>query len=149
MFTPKDIATHLDNSDSQRSAAIKKQIMIIDDEPLILALFEISLRRQGPYDIVTVDNPAKALVLLNSRTPDLFILDVMMPGTDGYELCRQIRARPQTARTPILMISAWHDSQVVAKALQAGANECLSKLMPHHLLVTKVGALVSAEPTAH
>ncbi len=124
-------------------------ILVVDDDPQILVLFEISLRRHGTYDIVTVDSPAKALTLLNSQTPDLFILDIMMPGTDGYELCRQIRARPQTARTPILMITAWHDSRVVAKALQAGANECLSKLVPHYLLVTKVRELISAEPTAN
>src|SRR5450432_1796205 len=106
-----------------------QQIMIVDDEHLSLSLLSITMTRPG-LAVVTANSAARALEMLDTTTPDLFILDVMMPIMDGLELCRRIRARPETARTPILIVSARHDPEIVKKAQAAGANDFVSKLIP-------------------
>jgi DNA-binding response OmpR family regulator len=83
-----------------------------------------------------------ALDLLDNTTPDLIILDLMMPGMDGVELCRRVRAREQTADTPILMLSALNDAENIKRALAAGATDYLSKLTPHREVLTKVNNLL-------
>lgn len=74
------------------------------------------------------ESALEALDMLDELTPDLFILDNMMPGMSGIELCRQLRGRAQTAQTPIVMLSAMSDEKTIQEALDAGANDYLSKL---------------------
>src|SRR5215510_10095390 len=113
---------------------MSKQIMVVDDEAYMLALTEIILKRRG-FTVVKAQNAWDALDKLNSSTPDLFILDVMMPGIDGIELCKQLRARPQTANIPVIMFSAKDDVLSMERSLKAGANAYLSKLTRHTDLV--------------
>jgi len=123
---------------------MNKQIMVVDDEVNILLLLDITLKRRG-FTVLKANDSYSALMMLNSSTPDLFILDVMMPGMDGLELCRQIRARAETAHTPIIMLSARYDERSVERALAAGANAYLSKMSLHSELVLQVRSLLSAE----
>jgi two-component system, OmpR family, phosphate regulon response regulator PhoB len=116
---------------------MNKQIMVVDDEAHILLLLDITLKRRG-FTVLKANDPYAALIMLDSVTPDLFILDVMMPGMDGLELCRQIRARPETAQTPIMMLSARYDQRSVERGLAAGANTYLSKLSLHADLVPQI-----------
>jgi DNA-binding response OmpR family regulator len=111
--------------------------MLVDDEIAMLMLVSMTMKRSGFY-VIEADNAPRALDLLETSMPDLIILDVMMPGMSGIELCAQIRARPETAHTPIIMLSALTDSKSMKRAKEAGANEYLSKLTPHHQLVSKV-----------
>jgi DNA-binding response OmpR family regulator len=123
---------------------MNKQIMVVDDEVQILTLMEITLQRRG-YAVLKARNAAAALMLLDDLTPDLFILDVMMPGMDGIELCKAIRARRETAQTPVLMVSALNDPVTIKRGLEAGANDYLQKPAPHFDLVTKVRELIGTE----
>jgi DNA-binding response OmpR family regulator len=84
-----------------------------------------------------------ALDLLETSTPDLFILDVMMPGMDGIELCKRIRARPETSTTPILMLSAKNDAKTIKNGLEAGANDYMVKPPVHQDLVGRVRKLLT------
>ena len=77
------------------------------------------------FDVATVDNGEAAVEAAASQPPDLIILDIMMPGMDGLEACRQIRAAPATAATPILIFSALSEEADAARA--AGANALLAK----------------------
>ncbi len=116
-------------------------IMVVDDEPNILALFEIILRRRG-YTVLSAGGAYQALALLAKEKPDLFILDVMMPGISGVELCQHLRSRGDTARTPVLMLSGRADAEAVQRGLAAGATEYLSKTTPNAHIVSRVQALL-------
>jgi two-component system phosphate regulon response regulator PhoB len=116
---------------------MSKQILVVDDEVQILALLSVMFRRVG-YSVLKAENAHKALRMLDTSTPDLFILDVMLPEIDGIELCRRIRARPETARTPVILFSAYDDPIMMQRGLEAGANEFLTKITAHTELVKKV-----------
>jgi DNA-binding response OmpR family regulator len=114
-----------------------KQILVVDDEVQILALLSVMFRRVG-YSVLKAESAHNALRMLDTSTPDLFILDVMMPEIDGIELCRRIRARPETARTPIILFSAYDDPIMMQRGLEAGADAFLTKITAHTELVKKV-----------
>ena len=123
---------------------MNKQIMVVDDEVNILTLLDITLKRRG-FSVLKANDSYSALTILESSTPDLFILDLMMPGMDGLELCRQIRARPETAQTPVIILSARYDPRSIDRARAAGANAYLSKMSLHSDLVTQVRSMLTAE----
>ncbi len=113
---------------------MNSQIMVVDDEPGLLNLVNIVLKRRG-YAVMTANGPFAALSMLESSTPDLFILDMMMPGMDGAELCKRIRSRPETAHKPIIIFSANSDAASVARSLSAGADAHVSKSAAKDLVV--------------
>ncbi len=123
---------------------MNKQIMVVDDEVNILLLLDITLKRRG-FTVLKAADSCSALTMLEASTPDLFILDVMMPGMDGLELCRRIRARPATAHTPVIMLSARYDQRSVERGLAAGANVYLPKMSFHSDLVNEVRHMLSTE----
>lgn len=118
-------------------------IMVVDDEVGALTLIGIMLERGG-FEVTKVNDAYAALSAVKTISPDMFILDVMMPGMDGIELCRQIRALPSFQATPILILSARGDSETLELGLGAGANSYLSKPILHHDLITKVKELLAA-----
>src|SRR5664279_1679030 len=105
---------------------MSKQIMVVDDEASMLLLVDITLRRRG-YTVIKVSDPYEALAMLDSTTPDLFVLDIMMPGMDGLELCKRIRLRPDTAEKPVIIYSARYDKRSVECSIAAGADAHLAK----------------------
>lgn len=114
-----------------------KQIMVVDDEMVMRSLVTIAMQRGG-YSVVEMDNPYKALDYLERETPDLIIVDMMMPGMSGVELCRRIRERATTAMTPIIMFSARDDKRHIREALAAGATNYMYKLRPSRELLEMV-----------
>jgi two-component system response regulator MtrA len=116
---------------------MSKRILVVDDEVGALTLIGIMLERGG-FDVLKARDAFTALDLLKNETPDLMILDVMMPGMDGIELCRQIRATPANTKTPVLILSARGDPEAVREGMEAGANDYLSKPILHHDLITKI-----------
>lgn len=121
---------------------MKRQIMLVDDESGMLDLVGLILQRQG-LSVLKVKDAYTALALLESSSPDLFVLDVMMPGMNGIELCRRIRQRPETSDTPVVMLSARNDGQTKRDSLEAGANLFLSKLTVQRDLAAIVSQLLS------
>lgn len=114
-----------------------KRILVVDDEIGALTLIGIMLERGG-FEVLKAKDADSALSVLHGENPDLIILDVMMPGTDGIELCRMIRDRNQTRDTPVLILSARGDAESVMRGMDAGANDYLPKPILHHDLVAKV-----------
>ncbi len=117
--------------------------MVVDDDAAMLALVEWLLKRHE-LTVTTNDNPQEVVNLLPSITPDLFIIDLMMPQVNGVELCRKIRACSTTRHTPIIILSARHDVDVMRQGLEAGANMCLSKSTLHTNLIQNVTKLLNA-----
>lgn len=121
---------------------MKKHILVVDDEIGALTLIGIMLERGG-FNVVKAKDADAALAVLDQNTPDMIILDVMMPGMDGIELCSVIRTREETRHTPVLILSARGDADSVMRGMEAGANDYLPKPILHHDLVAKVRMILS------
>lgn len=124
-----------------------KRILVVDDEIGALTLIGIMLER-GEFEVLKAKDAEQALSVLDMETPDLIILDVMMPGMDGIELCRVLRERPDTADLPILILSARGDAKSVMNGMDAGASDYLPKPILHHDLVAKVRRMLDLDPVA-
>ena len=118
-----------------------QQILMVDDDPEVLFLYG-KFFELGGFGVLKAENGFMALDLLDEAIPDIFILDVMMPGMTGIEFCQRIRARPDTADTPVLMLSAWGDDQTIQQAYDAGANDYLVKPIEPLELEAKVESLL-------
>ncbi len=103
-----------------------KAVMIVDDDADVLEYLAYLLKRHG-LAVLKAHDAESALHLVQSLKPDLFLLDVWMPGTNGYELCRQLRANRHTAHTPVIIFSALSTARAHREALAAGADLFLSK----------------------
>ena len=122
---------------------MKKHILVVDDEIGALTLIGIMLERGG-FQVLKAKDAESALAVLHQNTPDLIILDVMMPGgTDGIDLCGQLRERDDTGDIPILILSARGDADSVMRGMEAGANDYLPKPILHHDLVAKVRSMLA------
>src|SRR6185295_2388498 len=119
-----------------------KRILVVDDEIGALTLIGIMLDRGG-FEVLKARDATQALAMLEKDTPDLFILDVMMPDIDGIELCRMLRDRAETSATPILILSARGDAESVMRGMDAGATDYLPKPILHHDLVAKVRTMLN------
>jgi two-component system, OmpR family, alkaline phosphatase synthesis response regulator PhoP len=124
-----------------------KRILVVDDEIGARTLIGIMLDRGG-FEVLKASDANQALTTLDQETPDLIILDVMMPGMDGIELCRTIRNRESTITTPILILSTRGDAESVMKGMDAGASDYLPKPILHHDLVAKVRHLLDMNTVA-
>ena len=118
-------------------------IMIVDDDDQILTLVEILLRRQG-YHVLKAQSPYIALELLDSDSPDLALLDYMMPGMNGLELCAQIRLHPKADKMPVLMLSAVDSEEFVRLSEIAGANGHIPKSEMHRRLLHEINQYLPA-----
>jgi len=101
-------------------------LLIVDDEPLVRKLLETLLQPEG-YRILSADSGEEALRLVAQQPPDLILLDIMMPGMDGYEVASHLKADESTASIPIIMLSALNEPSARVSGLQTGAEEFLSK----------------------
>lgn len=113
------------------------QILVVDDEIGALTLIGIMLERGG-FEVLKAHDAYAALEVLQTENPDLIILDVMMPGMDGIELCRHLRCMPATQHTPVVILSARGDPESVERGLAAGATDYLQKPILHHDLLAKI-----------
>ncbi len=110
------------------------KILVVDDEPSIVRLMEFILARQGHEMLVAV-NGEEALEKVRAAQPDLVLLDIMMPRIDGYEVARALRADPETARMPIIMLSAKAQEEDIQKGMDVGVNKYITKpFSPEHLV---------------
>jgi DNA-binding response OmpR family regulator len=124
-----------------------KRILVVDDEIGALTLIGIMLERGG-FEVLKAKDADQALSVLELETPDLIILDVMMPGMDGIELCRVLRDRTDTKELPVLILSARGDAKSVMSGMDAGASDYLPKPILHHDLVAKVRRMLNLDPVS-
>lgn len=102
------------------------KIMVVDDDEDFTNLYKAMLRAAG-FDPTTVNQSVAAIEMAYLIKPDLFIIDVMMPGIDGFQLCQKLRATPLFHETPIIIITALNDEENQKIAVSSGANDYLSK----------------------
>jgi len=104
----------------------KSTILIVDDELVSRYTVEVLLAQEG-YTLVFAESGEDALKKVVELIPDLMLLDVMMPGMDGFELCRRLRANPRLAELPIVMVTALDDRESRLRGIEAGADDFMSK----------------------
>ena len=112
--------------DAMTRAAENGVILIVDDVPDNLALLSDALDEAGYMVLVALDG-LSALTRIQRRRPDLILLDAMMPGLNGFDTCRQIKAQPDTANIPVLFMTALTDSEHVVQGFEAGAIDYVTK----------------------
>jgi signal transduction histidine kinase len=104
----------------------KQVVLVVDDEPANFDVIEILLFKEG-YELYHQDNGADAIASLDTIKPDLILLDVMMPDMDGIEVCQQIKQDRQWQHIPIIIVTALSDKEDLARCLDAGADDFISK----------------------
>lgn len=110
-----------------RSASRPRLLIVDDDKTQLDALVRLMSARKEDVDVLGVDNGIDALVQVGSFRPHLILLDVFMPEIDGLEVCRRLKANPQTSDIEVVMTSGSFSKETEASALAAGASNCLPK----------------------
>ena len=116
-------------------------ILLVDDEPNIVMSLEFLMRKNG-YQVGIARNGTEALAALAQTPYDLVLLDVMMPDVDGYQVCRQLRQRPDRAATKVIFLSAKSQPADVQKGYDAGADLYIPKPFSTRQLMQKVRELL-------
>jgi DNA-binding response OmpR family regulator len=119
----------------------RKKIAVIEDEPDILEVLSYNLKREG-YDVFTTSDGIRGLALIRKETPDLVLLDLMLPGMDGVEICSALKKDPQTQGTLIIMVTAKGEESDIVLGLGVGADDYISKPFSPKELVARVKAVL-------
>ncbi len=121
-----------------------KTLLIVDDERTIRVSIKAALAGEG-YNFIEADSGKEALKKAEKNTPDLILLDIMMPGMDGFEVLKQLKKNPLTKRIPVIMITAKSDIQSVEKSHSEGAIYYITKPFIVSNLVKKVNFVAKKE----
>lgn len=121
--------------------AKRPTVLVVDDETSVTAVFARLLSREGYAVAIAHDGPS-ALVTVAHHPPDVILLDVMMPGLNGFELCRRLKRDPQTRLTPIVLVTALSAREQRIEGLEAGADDFLSKPVDTQELLARVRSLI-------
>src|ERR1700694_75559 len=114
---------------------------IVNDNPTNVKVLQTRLAAEG-YEVLTAADGEEGLAAARQHTPDLILLDVMMPKLDGFEVCRRLRADAAFPFTPIIMVTAMADSKDVIAGLEAGGDEYLTKPVDHAALAARVRSML-------
>ena len=121
------------------------KILIADDEPNIVISLEYLMKREG-YEVLVARDGTQALEAILRERPSLVLLDVMMPGKTGFDVCQEVRATPGVKDTPILMLTAKGRDTDIAKGLAMGATAYLAKPFSTKEIAAKVRELLGGTP---
>jgi two-component system response regulator MtrA len=122
------------------------KIVVADDDVDVRTLVMLKLESTG-HDVTGVENGLEAVDRCRSERPDLVVLDLMMPGMNGLEACREIRADPMIAGTPVILLTARAQDTDVDAGLAVGADEYLTKPFSPRELASRVDALLARSRT--
>lgn len=120
---------------------LKKSVLAVEDDRDILELISYNLGREG-FDVTGVTTGEEALKSARSRTPDVILLDLMLPGMDGLEVCRELRGDPKTKAIPIVIVSAKGEEADIVTGLELGADDYVTKPFSPKVLVARVRAVL-------
>ncbi|MBN2858577.1 MAG: response regulator, partial [Candidatus Delongbacteria bacterium] len=115
----------------------KTLIMVIDDEMINLRIVDSMLKTEN-FKTLLIQNPLNALETAVTNIPDIILLDISMPGKDGFTVCRELKKNPVTSKIPILFLTGQHGSEFVIKGLEAGAQDYITKPFNAPELIARV-----------
>ena len=119
----------------------RQKVLVVDDEEDILELVEYNLAKNG-FDVTCVATGEEALKAARSQSPDTVVLDLMLPGVDGLNVCRTLKTDPKTKTIPILMLTAKGEEADVVAGLEMGADDYITKPFSPKILVARVKAVL-------
>jgi len=119
----------------------RKKIVIVEDEPDILEVLSYNLKREG-FGVLTAADGTVGIALIRRETPDLVLLDLMLPGMDGIEICTAIKKDPQTQHCLIIMVTAKGEESDIVLGLGVGADDYIAKPFSPRELVARVKAVL-------
>ena len=102
------------------------RVLLVEDEPIILRLLQVNLRLEG-YEVVACSSGEDALLRVERSPPDVVVLDVVLPGIDGFEVCRRLRGSPATADVPVIMVTAQAQDEDRKRGYALGVREYVTK----------------------
>ncbi len=120
---------------------VRRKIIIVDDDVLIRETVRLALDHAGFY-VIAVGEPERALAVIRAERPDLVIMDLYMPGLDGRDLIRSLKADPEIAKTPVILFSGSDEAIDVVSGLQSGAVEYLGKPIDGEILLAKIKGIL-------
>ena len=123
----------------------KPKILVIEDEPDILEVIQYNLEREG-HKVIACRNGEQGLSRIRTDNPDLVVLDLMLPGMDGVEVCRQVKSDPVTRSIPVIMVTAKAEESDVVLGLGIGADDYISKPFSPRELVARVKVVLRRGP---
>jgi two-component system alkaline phosphatase synthesis response regulator PhoP len=118
-----------------------QKILVVDDEESIQELVRYNLLREG-FQVTCVDDGEKALETVKAHPPDLIVLDLMLPGIDGLEVCRQLKQDARTQQIPIVMLTAKGEEADIVIGLELGADDYIPKPFSPRVLIARIKAVL-------
>ena len=125
-----------------------RRILVVDDDPAFVNLVVRLLARDGRYETATAADGFEAGIQIVRYQPDLVILDLMMPNLDGFKVCASIRSTAETQNLLVLVVTGYADEGNLQRALQAGADRCMTKPLSVHSLARELDELFESRRTA-
>jgi two-component system phosphate regulon response regulator PhoB len=118
-------------------AVARKQILIVEDEDDVLELLRFNLTKEG-FSVATATRGEDGLKAVAQKRPDLILLDLMLPGLSGLDVCRQLRKDPKTAGIPIIMVTAKGEEADIVVGLEVGADDYVTKPFSIKVLISRI-----------
>ena len=118
-------------------AATSKTILVVDDEEDVLELVKYNLEKNG-YRVTTASTGEEAISKARSIVPNLVLLDLMLPGIDGLEVCKQLKSNPKTEQVPVIMLTAKGEESDVVVGLEVGADDYITKPFSPKVLIARI-----------
>ena len=132
-----------------RDGTGRSRVLVVDDEDAIRDIFAESLsRRSTPYDVMTAADGFEAGRLVATFRPDVVLLDLRMPGLDGFQVCRTIKGDSESASTVVIAMTGYHTPETEARILECGAVRCLSKPIEPSAVATVIDTVLEQAATA-
>lgn len=125
----------------------RERILLVEDEEDILELLRYNLTREG-FNITGVESGEDALKAISKESFDLVLLDLMLPGLDGLEVCRSLKGKPPTQDLPIIMVTAKGEEADIVAGLELGADDYITKPFSPRILIARVKAVLRRRETA-
>ncbi|MEW6138959.1 MAG: response regulator [Thermodesulfobacteriota bacterium] len=119
----------------------KEKILVVDDEEDILELVKYNLEKEG-FRVHCVDSGEAALTHVREDSPDVIVLDLMLPGVGGLDVCRELKTRPETALIPIIMLSARSEDADIVAGLELGADDYVTKPFSPRVLLARIRSVL-------
>jgi two-component system alkaline phosphatase synthesis response regulator PhoP len=123
----------------------KHKLLLVEDEGHILELLTYNLSKEG-FDVTGVPSGEEALAAVRSSLPDLILLDLMLPGVGGFDVCRILKSDPQTKHIPVVMLTARGEEQEIVAGLELGADDYITKPFSPKVLVARIRAVLRRQP---
>ena len=125
--------------------ATEHTVLLVDDHPQNLELLEIYMEDLPEVRVVTATNGLEAMARVAEESPDLILLDIMMPKMSGFEVCKRIKSDPKTRDILVVMVTALNETSDIERAAECGTDDYISKPIERKALVGLVRSLLAAK----